>query len=519
MSLLGTWDDPTLFTNSFTYSDVWGYAANGREYALLGSQGFVHILDVTDPSNITEIERLNTFTNSNTRWRDIKVYQNYAYFTVDIDTNEGLQVIDLSNLPTSASIVYQDMSDFRQAHNTFIDTTSTPVRLYLFGSSGGPGAEDVMVYSLANPASPSLVASLDVPNEDYIHDGYARNDTLYANHGNEGMSAYDLRDLNNPTEIGTLTNYEEPGYNHSVWPTANGKYLIMCDEVPHGLAVKVVEVDKSDPFGLNMEDITTFRSVIGNPVSNSTAHNPYILGDSVVIMSYYGDGVQAWNIEDPENPYRIGYYDTTPNANRGFIGIWGAYPWLPSGNILASDLNTGLYVVKVDNYQIALPVEYASWEARSDGKNAVLSWSTALETDNAGWTIEHAREDGDFRALDFVPAGSGAYQYTHLNPAEGQHFYRLRQRDFDGAESISEIRTLTFGANISANFSAYPNPAAVGRMVNLTGINTDDTWELRSSVGQLITTGRGSQLPAELPAGTYFLRVVDKGVLRIILTH
>ncbi|MEM9259183.1 MAG: T9SS type A sorting domain-containing protein, partial [Bacteroidota bacterium] len=254
------------------------------------------------------------------------------------------------------------------------------------------------------------------------------------------------------------------------------------------------------------------------PTSESSlAHNPYVLGDSLVVLSYYGDGIQVWNIQDRTKPWRLGYYDPT-GAETYSRGIWGGYPWLPSGNILGSDMDNGLYVVKVDNFQIALPVEYANWEAISDGKNAVLNWSTASETDNAGWVVEHAREDGAFGALAFVPAGVGAYEYTHLNPEEGQHFYRLRQQDYDGSESISDIKTLTFGATTKASLSAYPNPAPLGMAVTLLGVDTDDTWELHSSLGQVISTGLGNQLlTAEYPAGTYFLRIVDKGTLRIAL--
>jgi len=200
MVLLGRWDVDTLPR----YSDVWGYARDGREYALIGSRDYVHIIDVTDPTNPVELFHLNTFANSGSVWRDIKVLGDYAYCVTE--TSEGLQVIDLSGLPAAAPIVYQSDDDFVSCHNIYIDETASPPRLYAFGTDAGAAREGYLVFSLANPAVPTLLASVEIDNPDdpavgYIHDGYARNDTLYANHGNNGFYVYDVADPASP--VGT----------------------------------------------------------------------------------------------------------------------------------------------------------------------------------------------------------------------------------------------------------------------------------------------------------------------------
>src|SRR5690606_38295279 len=66
-----------------------------------------------------------------------------------------------------------------------------------------------------------------------------------------------------------------------------------------------------------------------------------------IVISYYHDGVQVYDISDPRNPVRAGFYDTYPeNTNfSGFQGCWGVYPYLPSGNIIASDITHGLFVL------------------------------------------------------------------------------------------------------------------------------------------------------------------------------
>ena len=68
----------------------------------------------------------------------------------------------------------------------------------------------------------------------------------------------------------------------------------------------------------------------------------------MAIVSYYEDGVQVIDISDPSNPRLVGYFDTFPNNNgyQGYFGCWGVYPFLPSGNIIASDRKYGLHVLR-----------------------------------------------------------------------------------------------------------------------------------------------------------------------------
>ena len=52
------------------------------------------------------------------------------------------------------------------------------------------------------------------------------------------------------------------------------------------------------------------------------------------------------DISHPNNPIEVGHYDTYPQGSgNGFYGCWGVYPYLPSGNILASDMQNGLFVL------------------------------------------------------------------------------------------------------------------------------------------------------------------------------
>jgi hypothetical protein len=93
----------------------------------------------------------------------------------------------------------------------------------------------------------------------------------------------------------------------------------------------------------DIQVLTTFNSGVD---TNSIPHNVQIKGD-LAYMSYYHDGLQVFDISDPANPVKVGYYDTySPPDHDSYRGAWGVYPFLPSGQILVSDMQFGLFVVK-----------------------------------------------------------------------------------------------------------------------------------------------------------------------------
>jgi hypothetical protein len=77
------------------------------------------------------------------------------------------------------------------------------------------------------------------------------------------------------------------------------------------------------------------------------AHNGIIKGDNLYIP-YYHDGLRVFDISDPTNPIQTWKYDTyAPSSHASYKGAWGVYPYLSSGNIIVSDMQTGLYIVDV----------------------------------------------------------------------------------------------------------------------------------------------------------------------------
>ncbi len=340
MYLLGHWDNDTLplTLGGKTFNDCWGYAANGREYAILGSASMVHFFDVTDPANIVLVDE---FEGGNiTTWRDMKTYRGYAYSVAD-NTYEGLMVYDLHDLPNSVTKVNQTTANFERAHNIFID--KGPGRLYVVGSS-----VNVRVFDVAsNPEDPILLSNTALPGG-YVHDIYVKDNIAYASHLSNGLYIYDISDPANPIVLGTLTEYPGEVFNHSSWVSNDGEKIIFCDE-KRFTTVKVI--DSSDLTDLFVEPENEFIiNTLPQDTFGSVAHNPFLVGD-LAFVSYYHEGVQVFDISDVNNVERVAFYDTFENDTySGFDGCWGVYPYLPSGNIIASDRDNGLFVLAMNGF-------------------------------------------------------------------------------------------------------------------------------------------------------------------------
>lgn len=351
MSLLGHWDEPGLpVAGSIKYNDIWGYTdCEGSEYAIIGSARYIHFINVTNPAAPEEIARFEGSANS--IWRDFKTYGHYAYAVAD-QGSDGLMVFDLSLLPESVSLVFQDNASFARSHNVFIDEPNG--RLYLAGSSAT--FNGVAAYSLTGrPEEPLFLGTRALPGG-YFHDIYVRNHIAYCSHGGNGLWVYDFSDYDNILTLGNLTSYPEQGYNHSSWLNEEGNYLVFADET-HGAGLKLADV--ADLANISIADL--FRSQLLAPAAaNSIPHNPFIR-DQYAFVSYYHDGVQVFDLSNPEEVERVAYYDTYPeNLNySGYQGCWGVYPFLPSGNIIASDITHGLFILSADSieFETAEPLE------------------------------------------------------------------------------------------------------------------------------------------------------------------
>jgi choice-of-anchor B domain-containing protein len=348
ISLLGHWFNPNQVSEpnlGIKYNGCWGWVdtADNKEYAIIGSSSGTNIVDVSNPTNPVLVDYV-AGKRDECIWREYKTFGNYLYAISDDEGPNSFQIIDLSYLPDSVHVIHDTTSIFERAHTLYVDGN----RLYCASVKAGDFEfYSMAVYSLDNPAQPQLLRTLNQDDSliSHVHDVFVRNDTVYASCGYQGLFIYKFNLDTTFSLISSYTSYPDQGYNHSSFLTPNGKSLVFCDEVPRNLPIKVIDV--SDLQNISLE--SSFRSNDG-----PTPHNPYIIGDHRVVVAYYQDGVQIYDIKNPTAPFRMGYFDTdtldgpqnnyNPNGT-AYHGCWGAYVDLPSGVILASDMQNGLFVL------------------------------------------------------------------------------------------------------------------------------------------------------------------------------
>jgi choice-of-anchor B domain-containing protein len=338
MNLLGSFDYDT--NHNTKCNDIWGWEDdNGNEFALVGLESGFSCVDVTDPSTPIEMFYISDI---NSIWRDIKTWGNYAYITTEADA--GLLVVDLTDMTGNT---YWHLKDFTNnttgitlhwegAHNIYIDENGIA---YIFGASnpnGWPAPPNSAIFLdvANNPTNPEYLGEWDdsllTSQENYIHDGMVRGDTMYAGciYGGK-MHIVDVSDKSNPQ---TLGQHSTPNnFTHNAWVSDDGNYVFTTDE-------------QSDAYlaAYNISDINNIYEVDriqSNPGSNSIPHNAHVDGN-FLITSYYRDGTTVHDITYPNHMVQVAYYDSYSGSGNGFDGCWGTYPFLTSGNIISSDRNS-----------------------------------------------------------------------------------------------------------------------------------------------------------------------------------
>ncbi len=200
-------------------------------------------------------------------------------------------------------------------------------------------------------------------------------------------------------------------------------------------------------------------------------------------------------------------------------GTFASVTGLPSGwtvnyNSPSSGLVTLLYTV--------LPVEMRDLTARLLDQTVQLNWLTASEHNNRGFYVERSGDGLRWTELGFV-AGKGTateaqnYGFSDKSPLSAINYYRLRQTDYNGRETLSKVVNIavTSPTNVMAHLRVYPNPV-YGELNLLLPENTEEefTVQLFSPAGQPvrgITLRKGINLLdiSTLTAGVYTLQILS----------
>lgn len=350
-------------------NDIWGFVDlnTEREYAIIGLANGTAFVDVSDPAAPFEVGIVEGGTST---WRDIRVYQQYdrgtaswhayAYVTTDAQTDK-LAVIDLAGLPNHVALAARRTPETR-AHTLYVGNVDYSTGIardgmepVVFTAGSNLSGGGFRAYSVTDAQRPELLVSS--PTQHYTHDATAlivtdaRKDTqcvhattfcsVYIDYNETTIDLWDYTDISDPRELSSTT-YPNASFVHSGWPTEDGAYVFAQDELDEmnaGLN-STVRV-----FSLANLDAPALAGTWTGPTA-AIDHNGYVRGNRYY-MSNYTRGLTVLDITDPAAPVSVASFDTyVPTDATSFNGAWGTYPFLPSGSVLVSDINSGLYVVR-----------------------------------------------------------------------------------------------------------------------------------------------------------------------------
>jgi choice-of-anchor B domain-containing protein len=436
MSLLAHIPLTDFSNNPSAANDIWGHVDlnTEKEYAIIGLINGVAVVDVT---TATSPEIVGSITGLSSSWRDIKVYQYfdtptlrwqaYAYSTTE--ANEGLTIIDLNDLENGISVVKRQQTD-SSAHNIYISNLDYGLNIplanqepavHILGSNNFGGS--FRSYALSDPETlGSTYTNSSGTRIDYTHDAAsliindvrAQTDCVQTNDNaclvlldfnEDELRVWDHTDKNQAIELGSST-YPNAEYTHSGWWSEDKQFVIVHDELD--------EQKHSINTTLNIFNISSLNSptLVGTWTGPTRAidHNGFVRGNRYY-MSNYERGVTVLDITDPSDPVEVGFFDTYPvSDNAGFNGAWGVYPFLPSGNILVSDINSGLYIIQDqtlenDTATIAFEAKQLNVE---EGQSVSI---VVTKTGNGATTVGYEILPGSANLEDFVLI-SGELQWT-----------------------------------------------------------------------------------------------------------
>jgi choice-of-anchor B domain-containing protein len=477
-------------------SDVWGYVdSEGNEYALVGVYNGFSIVSLADPANPVEVF---FGPGPNSIWRDIKTWGDYAY--VSNESGGGVYIVDLSPLPdgpiTNTTNYNGETYGFSTIHNLYIDEFG---KLYIFGANNGNGGA-IICDLTQDPMNPLELGRF---NNYYLHDGMARGDTLWGAGLYEGvLAAIDVSNPANPQIMGTVSTPSQ--FTHNTWVSDDGTHVYTTDEVNSGFVGAFNVTDLG-----NMYETDRVRASTGN---NVIPHNVHVANDFLV-TSYYTSGIIVHDANFPDKLFEVANFDTSPNYSGGtFNGCWGAYPFLPSGLILATDIEEGLYILDIDYIRAA----YVEGFVRDMETNTPI-FNVQVQVLDAGLSTQ--TNFGGYYTFGTLLSGTYDIRFS----ATGYHELIVTDVEIVNGEIVElnvELDDYVVGlaesTNSKAKLRAYPNPFGQSSTIEYAFGTEHLSYEIliHNSLGvellrEKLNNQSGSfRLANDLPVGVYLVSLI-----------
>jgi choice-of-anchor B domain-containing protein len=340
-------------------NSCYGYVSpSGREYAIMGLSTGTAFVEITNPGNPVIVAQV---AGPQSLWRDMKVFQHYCYAISE--GGGGIQVMNMANIDAGVVTLVNTIND--DATGETHTLALNPQTGYLYRSGGG--SNGLRIYNLnANPAAPQRVGTWI---DRYVHEPSVFNFTingqpreiafccggLNSGFANTGIYVVDVTNKAAP-QLLQYVSYPNSYYCHQAWLSPDQQYMYVNDELDdQNLGItSTTRVFSISTAGGNLSVSSAGTFTNGN---GAIDHNLYTKGN-LIYESNYRSGLRVFSTSNPgtpTQPVEIAYFDTWPEDNNAsFNGLWNNYPYFPSGVVIGSDIEKGLFVWWVGTPQLSI---------------------------------------------------------------------------------------------------------------------------------------------------------------------
>ncbi|MEO8275205.1 MAG: choice-of-anchor B family protein [Thermoanaerobaculia bacterium] len=447
-------------------NSLWGWTdpVTAHEWVLLGLNNGTAFIDITDPEEPFYAGKLPTHSGTSNVWRDVRVYQSYAYI-VSEQTGHGMQIFNLAQLrsiPTTAPpATFTETGWYNKVSNTHtISINEDTGYAYLVGTTGGSTpvvtcGGNMQIVNLATPATPQFVACY---NDDATSPGYVHENQCFVYHGPDldcdpvtagnqacagreiclasrgsahNLDIIDVTDHALPVRLASL-HYNTSGYSHQAWFTEDQRYILLDDELDEENVGNPTRTYIFDALNLNAPVLSGGNGYFDH-TTDAIDHNLYVRGN-FVFQSNYESGLRILQLTDlaQSTLTEVGFFDLFPSSDAAeFDGTWNNYPFFASGNIPVSHISQGLYILRPTNL-CSNPASPSGLSAAGNGDHRIdLSW-TPGGAPGATFAVDRAL-GGCSGTFEEVATGLAAPSYSDLSASGAVTYgYRVRESSSSG---------------------------------------------------------------------------------------
>ncbi len=314
----------------------------------------------------------------------------------------------------------------------------------------------------------------------------------------EGVDAYvEIKKINNGA---ILKNIDDStfGYYNAWQPTVGGPSSIGTSSIEWEISFKTsagidytfpaMDLSAIDVDGDNVK-VREFIDMKGHSSYDVPTQIPSLLEISVINddedsavkkLHILGPIVNRTNIDTTSLDVKVNFHFDNQKTltittgsqidNNGYTGA------------LATDRFNSLYFKTISNsINKVLSVKYTSFDAYALNNTANITWTTENETNNDHFEVERSFDQKDFKTIGLVFGAEGkattTNKYSFNDKAKGisSHeivYYRLKQIDFDGNVTYTEVKMVRFGTDTKATVQVFPNPCM--EKINVTFTSKED---------------------------------------------